>query len=100
MKKFTLLFIGIAILSSILKAQDKTFHKGLIVVNLGIDVSGYKTNIQDAYNNKVWNGGSFSTIRIQKNSTDGSGAAIYPLTIEYGLKNWLGVAARVAYSSS
>lgn len=98
MKKIALTLAVIALFISSSKAQKKAFHKGAIVVDLGIGVSIYKTQLQDEYNNQVWNGSSFNTIRIKKDTSNSSGAAIYPLTIEYGLKNWLGVAARVAYS--
>jgi len=98
MKKIVLTFSGIALLITSSMAQKKAFHKGVLVVDLGIGVSIYKTTLQDQYNNQVWNGSSFNTIRIKKDTSNASGAAIYPLTIEYGLKNWLGVGARVAYS--
>lgn len=96
MKKITLTLAGIALLITTSKAQ--AFHKGAIVVDLGAGVSVFKTDIKEEYNNQLWNGSSITTIRVKKDTTSGAGAATYPLTVEYGLKNWLGVAARLAYS--
>jgi len=98
MKKVTLTFVAITLFITASNAQKKAFHKGAVVVDLGIGVSVYKTDLEDAYNSQVWNGSSFTTTRIKKDTTDVSGATVYPLTVEYGLKNWLGVAGRVAYS--
>jgi len=97
MKKIILFFAGIALLTNNLEAQ--AFHKGAIVFDLGAGVTVYKTTIQDEYNSQVWNGSYLTTIRKRIDTTNNAGAAVYPLTIEYGLKNWLGVAARVAYSN-
>ncbi len=99
MKKFTFVFAGILLLLNTVKAQDKAFHKGSIVFDLGIGVNVYKTQIQDQYNSLVINGGNLNTVRIKKDTSSKAGSAIYPLTIEYGLKNWLGIAAKVSYSS-
>lgn len=99
MKKIILVLAGIALFINSTKAQDKAFHKGVFIVDLGIGVNIYKTSTQDQYNSPVWNGSSFSTIRVKKDTTNGAGSAIYPLTIEYGLKNWLGIGAKVAYSN-
>ncbi|MES2140151.1 MAG: hypothetical protein V4511_10630 [Bacteroidota bacterium] len=98
MKKITLTFVAIALFITASNAQKKAFHKGAVVVDLGIGVSVYKTDLEDAYNGQVWNGTSFTTTRIKKDTSDVSGASVYPLTIEYGLKNWLGVTTRIAYS--
>lgn len=98
MKKTTLTFVAIVLLITTSKAQKKAFHKGAVVVDLGIGISVYKTDLEDAYNGQVWNGTSFTTTRIKKDTSDVSGATVYPLNIEFGLKNWLGIGARVAYS--
>jgi len=98
MKKVTLTFVAISLFITVSNAQKKAFHKGAVVVDLGIGVSVYKTDLEDAYNGQVWNGTSFTTTRIKKDTSDVSGATVYPLNIEFGLKNWLGLAARVAYS--
>ncbi|MCE9538943.1 MAG: hypothetical protein K8R85_06970 [Bacteroidetes bacterium] len=97
MKKIKLTFIAIALIINTSKGQD-AFHKGAVVIDLGIGASVYKTELEDAYNTKVWNGTSFTTTRIKKDTSNISGATVIPLNIEYGLKNWLGVATRVAYS--
>ncbi|MES2286303.1 MAG: hypothetical protein V4547_11495 [Bacteroidota bacterium] len=98
MKKITLTFVAIALIINTSNAQKKAFHKGAVIVDLGIGVSVYKTDLEDAYNNQVWNGSSFSTTRIKKDTTNAAAATVYPLNIEFGLKNWLGIGARVAYS--
>lgn len=71
------------LLFNTLKAQNKIFHKGDFLVNPGIDLSSYKTNIRDAYNNKVFNGKGLNTTRIIKNTTDGSRAAICHMTVKF-----------------
>ncbi len=96
MKKTILIIAAAALLLNTAKAQ--AFHKGAIVIDLGAGVSIYKTALQDEYNHQVWNGSSFSMARIKKDTNNNAGAAVYPLVIEYGLKNWLGIAARAAYS--
>lgn len=98
MKKIAFIFAGIVLLINTSSAQKKAFHKGAVIIDLGVGVSIYNTQLTDEYNNRVWNGSSFSTVRIKKDTSNPSGAAVYPITVEYGLKNWLGVAARVAYS--
>jgi hypothetical protein len=35
---------------------------------------------------------------VQKDTTDISGAFVFPLTVEYGLKNWLGIGGKVGYA--
>ena len=98
MKKITLTLIAITMLINSSSAQKKAFHKGVVIVDLGIGVSAYKTDLEDAYNSKVWNGSSFNTVRVKKDTSNASAAAVYPFNIEFGLKNWLGIGARVAYS--
>ncbi len=96
MKKNILIIIGVILLYNTSKAQS--FHKGAIVVDLGVGLNISKTAIEDEYNSQVWNGSSFSTVRVKKDTTDRAGSVVYPLTVEYGVKNWLGIAGRVSYS--
>ena len=90
MKKIIILFIIASLMTNVLKSQE-AFHKGVIVIDLGVGVNVYKTSTIDQYNSQVWNGGNLSTIRIKKDTTGNAGSAIYPLTIEYGLKIGLGL---------
>ena len=46
MKKITLTFVAIALLITTANAQKKAFHKGAVVVDLGIGVSVYKTDLE------------------------------------------------------
>jgi hypothetical protein len=46
----------------------------------------------------VWNGSGLSTIRISEDTTDGAVTRTFPVTLEYGVTNWLGIGARVAYN--
>lgn len=96
MKKHILFIIGITIFLNTVKAQS--FHKGAIVIDLGAGFNISKTVIEEEYNSQIWTGSGLTTVRIQKDTTDVSAAAVYPLTVEYGVKNWLGIAGRVAFS--
>ncbi len=97
MKKFSLVITIITLFfNSTINAQ--AFHKGAIVVDLGIAANVSKTAIQDEYNTSIWNGSSISNVRLKKDTTNWSAAMVYPVTVEYGVKNWLGIAGRFAYS--
>lgn len=96
MKKHILVIIGTVLFMSTIKAQS--FHKGAIVIDLGAGLNISKTTIEEEYNSQIWTGSGLTTVRIQKDTTDASAAAVYPLTVEYGVKNWLGIAGRVALS--
>ncbi|MGQ0829064.1 MAG: hypothetical protein ACT4ON_11805 [Bacteroidota bacterium] len=90
MKKITLLIAGIIFLANTVKAQ-KAFEKGTIAVDLGIGIAVYGTKLhsQTTSGNKTY----------ESDTTDGAVSVIYPLAIEYGVSNWLGIGARFAYSS-
>jgi hypothetical protein len=99
MKKIIYIIVGIVLFLNPVKAQDdKAFHKGSIVVDLGIGVAVYGTRQHNEYDSKVWNGTSISTVRIKKDTTNGAASMIIPLSVEYGITNWLGVGARFGYS--
>ena len=98
MKKVTLLFIAFAICGNILKAQEKAFQKGKISISIGAGLGVYKTKSHQAQDQSVYSGGSVHTIRAIKDTTGGAGAGIFPVTLEYGLTNWLGIGGRFAYS--
>jgi hypothetical protein len=99
MKKYLLLITGIILLINTTQGQNKAFHKGSIVIDLGAGISVYKTTTEDQYNNPTLNGTTLSSIRVKKYNTDGAGAAMYPLTVEYGVRGWLGIAGKVAYAN-
>lgn len=97
MKKHLLLILSIALSSySILNAQS--FHKRAVVVDFGAGVTISKNQIEQQYNSQVWNGSGFTTVPVQKDTTDVGGAFVFPLTVEYGLKNWLGIGGKVGYA--
>lgn len=95
MKQFILITLGLIFTNAI---YSQAFHKHAVVVDIGAGLNISKVAVQDAYNTQMWNGSGFNTVRIQKDTNDRAGAVVYPLTIEYGVKNWLGIAGRVAYS--
>lgn len=104
MKK-TILLIAFAILTTgIMRSQDKAFEKGNITFDLGagFGLYGTKTHIEENKYAYVWNGTGIEKVVVGKNTkdtTDGAGAGIFPLKVEYGVTNWLGIAARFAYSN-
>ncbi len=98
MKKITLTFLAFSFFATGINAQDKSFQKGTIAVDLGIGFAVYGTKSHEEYNSQVWNGTSFSTVRIKKDTTDGAASTIIPVSVEYGVTNWLGVGARFGYS--
>jgi hypothetical protein len=96
MKKHILVIIGTVLFMSTIKAQS--FHKGAIVIDLGAGLNISKTTIEEEYNSQIWTGSGLTTVRIQKDTNDAVASVVYPLVVEYGVKNWLGVAGRVAFS--
>jgi hypothetical protein len=85
------------------KAQDKAFEKGNFTVDLGAGFGLYGTKIHTEENkySYTWNGSSFVKTKVgitQNDTTDGAVSTIYPLKVEYGVTNWLGVGARFAFS--
>lgn len=95
MKQILLFIVGLTIAGT---ACSQAFHKHSVVVDIGAGLNISKTAVIDAYNTQMWTGSGFSTVRIQKDTNDKNAAVIYPLTVEYGVKNWLGIAGKVAYS--
>jgi len=103
MKNSKLLLIGLLFTSFAVKAQDKAFEKGKITIDLGAGVGLYGTKVHEEYNQKeyYWTGSGIGTRtkRIKHDTTDASGAFIFPLQVEYGITNWLGIGARFAYAN-
>jgi len=91
MKKITLILAGMALFVNTTKAQDKSFQKGNISVDLGVGVAIYGT--------KLYSETTSGNITYKDDTTDRAGAVIFPLTFEYAVSNWLGVGARFAYSN-
>lgn len=67
-------------------AQDKAFKKGDITVDLGAGLDLYGTKIHQQ---------SFGYVH---DTTDGAGGSHFPLKMEYGITNWLGIGARFNFS--
>ena len=97
MKKL-LLFITIALLGTALKAQEKSFQKGKIIISVGANLGVYGTKTHQEQDKSVLISGAVQTVRTVKDTTGGAGSGVFPLTIEYGITNWLGVGARFGYS--
>lgn len=98
MKKITLIIAGIALLVNSSIAQ-KAFEKGNITIDLGIGLGIFNTKSHTEQDIKVWRSGSWVTMREVKDTTDKAASMIVPLKFEYGVKSWLGVGARLAYSN-
>lgn len=98
MKKITLIIAGIALLLNTSKAQ-KAFEKGNITVDLGVGLGIFNTKSHKEQDIKVWKGSSLVAIREVEDTTDKAASMIVPLKFEYGVKNWLGIGARLAYSN-
>jgi hypothetical protein len=98
MKKTLVTIAAVAICINSVKAQDKAFKKGDIVVDLGVGFAVYGTKNHNEYNSRVWNGTSISTVRITEDTTDATASSIIPISVEYGITNWFGVGARFGYS--
>lgn len=100
MKKITS-FILPTFFSISLFAQDapeKAFKKGNFTIAIGASAAGYKTEVYEEFDSLYWDGTSIQTARAERTNTDGAVSVIFPLSIEYGFTNWLGIGARVGYS--
>lgn len=95
MKKFALLITGILM---ILNTSAQSFHRRAFVIDFGIGANITKIATSQEYNAQIGNGNNKHTIRIKKDTTDNSAAIVFPLTLEYGLKNWLGLTCRATYT--
>lgn len=85
MKKIILTIAALTIIYSS-KAQ-KAFEKGNVTVSLGAGLDLYGTKIH-----QVSSG-------FTKDTTDGAGGSHFPLMLEYGVANWLGIGARFNFSN-
>lgn len=85
MKKIILTIAALSIIYSS-KAQ-KAFEKGNVTVSLGAGLDLYGTKIH-----QVSSG-------FTKDTTDGAGGSHFPLMLEYGVANWLGIGARFNFSN-
>jgi hypothetical protein len=90
MKKVLLTIAAIAVFMNV-NAQDKAFQKGNVCVGLGIGLGIYGTQIHSE--------ATYGGVTVEDDTTDGAIAAIFPLTVEYGVTNWLGIGGRFAYSN-
>jgi hypothetical protein len=101
MKKINSL-IALIFLAHTISAQDKSFQKGSFVITVGAGFGAYATKYKEEKDTTLysfsWQGIQASKSRISKEKNDGAVSAIYPLMLEYGLTNWLGLGARVAYA--
>lgn len=102
MKKIALLVIAFTTAALAGKAQDKAFKKGDMSMELGTGFGIYGTYGHQEYDQDVatWNGTSVVVTkeRVSQNHHDGAVSAIYPITYQYGVTNWLGIGGRVAFS--
>jgi hypothetical protein len=98
MKKTILLLMMFACIGNNIKAQDKAFQKGTINVDLGIGVALYGTKTHHEYDATYWTGTAFATERKKEDTTDGAGSRIIPISVEYGVTNWLGIGVRLGHS--
>lgn len=102
MKKIAFIILSAVSTAATGYAQDKAFKKGDMSLELGAGFGVYGTHGHQEYDQDVysWNGTAvvYSKERISKNTSDGAVSAIYPLTFQYGVTNWLGVGARLAFS--
>lgn len=97
MKKIIILFVSILTVANSF-AQDKAFQKGDFSIGLGAGFAGYGTTATNAYDQLFWNGSAIVTQRVDTTENSGAISAVFPLTLEYGLSNWFGLGARVAYN--
>lgn len=97
MKK-SLFLIASIILAWYSTINAQSFSKGSVVFDFGAGMTISQTQIEQQYNSQVSTGGGISTVPVQKDTTDISGAFVFPITVEYGVKNWLGIAAKVGYA--
>jgi hypothetical protein len=98
MKKISLILVVCALLVNKMHAQDKAFQKGTFSISVGAGLSGYSTKTHYEHDVLYWNGVGMSTIRVTEDTTDGAVATVIPLTLEYGVSNWLSVGARFSYN--
>jgi hypothetical protein len=101
MKKIIYTVAVMAMCISAAKAQDdKAFKKGDITASLGIGFGVYGTKVHTEYDQQVFNlATGFSTVRYKQDTTDGAASAVFPLEVEYGVTNWLGLGGRFAFSN-
>nr|MDQ3048805.1 porin family protein [Bacteroidota bacterium] len=90
MKKIVLMIAAIALILNA-NAQDKAFEKGNVVVGLGAGLGIYKTKIHSEQ--------TYGGIKYSDDTTDAAASAIFPLMVEYGVTNWLGIGAKFAFSN-
>lgn len=90
MKKILLTIAAITALTN-MNAQDKAFEKGNVCVGLGIGLGVYGTQLHAT--------STYGNVTVEDDTTDGAISTIIPLTVEYGVTNWLGIGLRGAYSN-
>lgn len=98
MKRTILLFLVSALFGNVLNAQEKAFQKKKITISIGAGLGVYGTKTHQEQDQSVYSGGAIKTIRSIKDTTGGAGSGIYPIIVEYGLTNWLGIGGRFAFS--
>jgi hypothetical protein len=98
MKKIAITLFAVLLVAADASAQ-KAFEKGNFIIGLGAGISGYATKSHFEYDMTVWNGSGISTIRMTEDTTDGAVAKVFPLSLEYGVTNWLGIGLRGSYHS-
>lgn len=82
------IIITIAALTMIYSAKaQKAFEKGNVTVSLGAGLDLYGTKIHQ------------NVAGITSDTTDGAGGSHFPLMVEYGVANWLGIGARFNFSN-
>ncbi len=98
MKKLLLLLI-VAIYCHTLNAQEKSFQKGKITIGIGAGFGLFGTKSHQEQDESVYYNGSIHTNRVVKDTIGGSASGTFPLTVEYGITNWLGIGGRFGYSN-
>jgi len=102
MKKTVLAFAAALLLTGAVSAQDKAFKKGDMSLEIGAGFGIYGTHSYDTRNvdQVVISGGVPTVVKVRqsKDTTDGAVSAIYPITFQYGVTNWLGLGARFAFA--
>jgi hypothetical protein len=94
MKKLTLLLIAACLFNIQSKAQEKSFQKGRLIISLCANGAFYTDNLHQEQDSSY-----LSTVtRIAKDKKGQALAGVFPLAVEYGLTNWLGVGVRGAYT--
>lgn len=95
---FILSLLSLSTFSQVGDASEKAFKKGNFTISVGAAAAGYKTEVTQEYDSVYWDGTSLQTVRANSTDSDGAVSVIFPLSLEYGLTNWLGIGARVGYS--